>query len=261
MKARVLGCGSSGGVPRIGGDWGACDPSNPKNRRSRCSLLLEQGPTAVLIDTAPDMREQLLDAGTKRLDAVFYTHAHADQAHGIDDLRMLCLRQRQRIPIYASPETLGQLKHRFEYCFTQVHDYPPILDAHDLTGPVTVGQGDDMITLEPFIVEHGKIEAYGFVISGASAGGARIAYIPDVSDISDEAMASLAGVDVLIVDALRYTPHPSHAHLERTLGWIEQAQPKRAILTNLHIDLDYETLAKEVPTGVEPAYDGMEVTV
>lgn len=258
MRARILGCGSSGGVPRIGGDWGACDSTNPRNRRRRCSLLVTQGQTTILIDTSPDMREQLLDAEVTRLDAVFYTHAHADQAHGIDDLRMLCLRQQQRIPIHAVPETLAQLRNRFEYCFTKVKDYPPILDAHELAGTATIGTGEDEIALSPFEVQHGSITAQGFLIEN---GEGRLAYIPDVSDIRDENIDRLSGVEVLIVDALRYRPHPSHAHLDRTLTWIERIAPKHAILTNMHIDLDYETLRAELPTGVEPAFDGMDVTV
>jgi phosphoribosyl 1,2-cyclic phosphate phosphodiesterase len=248
MKVRILGCGSSGGVPRLGGGWGACDPNEPRNRRSRCSLLVEQGETRILIDTAPDMREQLLAAEVHRLDAVFYTHIHADQAHGIDDLRGLALLNRARIPVYAEPDILEELTGRFQYCFRQVQDYPPILDAHDLRGPVEIGG----VRVVPVRVEHGSIPATCYRIGD-------VGYFPDVSEIPEAQFEKLENLSVLIVDALRYTPHPSHAHLERALEWIQRIRPARAVLTNLHIDMDYCTLLGQLPDGVEPAYDGMEL--
>ena len=254
MKARILGCGSSGGVPRVGGSWGACDPSEPRNRRLRCSLLVTTGQGAdqgsILVDTSPDMREQLLAAEVKRVEAVFYTHLHADQAHGIDDLRALALINRQRIPVYAEPDILEQLTQRFDYCFRQVKDYPPILDANDLVEPIEIAG----TRITPIRVRHGAIDATGFRIGD-------LAYFPDVSDIPDTAFEHLRDLDLLIVDALRYTPHPSHAHLERTLGWIARIKPRRAVLTNLHIDMDYRTLCRTLPAGVEPAYDGMEISL
>ena len=251
MRVTILGCGSSGGVPRIGNDWGDCDPENPKNRRRRCSILIKQGETVLLVDTSPDMRDQLLDANVKRLDAVFYTHAHADQAHGIDDLRVFYIRDRGRlVPVYGDDETLYTLKRRFDYCFTQVAGYPPILEPHVLTEPVTVGA----ITMEPFTVEHGQIEALGYRFG-------RVGYVPDVNALPDRAMEMLSGLDVLILDALRRKPHPSHAHLERTLEWMADLKPKRGILTNMHIDLDYDTLCRELPDGIEAAFDGMVIDV
>lgn len=248
--ARILGCGSSSGVPRGDGDWGDCDPTEPKNRRSRCSLLVrdETQDTQILIDTAPDLREQMLAAGVRRIDAAFYTHAHADQTHGIDDLRIFSLKQRDRIPIFADPHTLSHLQTRFEYCFQQVKDYPPILNAHEMTGAVDLGG----LHVQPFEVVHGNIGALGYRIDG-------MAYIPDVSEIPDSAFSLLEGLDLFIVDALRYRPHPSHAHLDRTLEWIERLKPAHAVVTNLHIDMDYRTLLKELPAGVEPAFDGMEL--
>lgn len=252
LKATILGCGSSGGVPRIGNDWGACDPTNPRNRRSRCSLLLEACESTVLIDTSPDMREQLLRSRVDMVDAVFFTHAHADQAHGIDDLRVFFLRARHRIPVYADAETMRTLTFRFNYCFESVLSYPAILDGRVLHGEaVEIAPG---FSLLPITVTHGEIDALGF-----RAGG--LAYIPDVSDIPPAAMEKLGGLDVLIVDALRYRPHPSHAHVERALEWIGTLKPKRAILTNMHVDLDFETLRSELPESVEPAFDGMTVTV
>lgn len=250
MRARILGCGSSGGVPRLGSGWGACDPREPRNRRSRCSILVTHDNRRLLIDTAPDMREQLLAADVQSLDAVCYTHLHADQAHGIDDLRGLALIQRHRIPVYAEPDILAQLTQRFDYCFRQVKDYPPILDAHALTGVAEIAG----MTVTPIRVHHGAIDATGYRIGD-------IGYFPDVSDIPEAGLQQLSGLKLLIVDALRYRPHPSHAHLDRTLSWIARLKPARAVLTNMHIDLDYRTLQQTLPAGVVPAYDGMEIDI
>lgn len=254
MKVTILGCGSSGGVPRIGNDWGACDPDNPKNRRSRCSILVERGATRILVDTAPDLRQQMLDANISRLDAVFYTHLHADQAHGIDDLRVFFLRERRRIPVYADPMTLAAMEARFDYCFEEIEGYPPILQGNELAAPVSVGAGESAVGVTPITVRHGRIDALGFVFQ--APGGARVGYFPDVSEIPEPAFDALHGLDLLIVDALRYRPHPSHAHVERSLAWIDRLGPDRALLTNMHVDLDYETLKAECPANVEPAYDG-----
>ncbi|MEP4249171.1 MBL fold metallo-hydrolase [Tateyamaria sp.] len=252
----ILGCGSSGGVPRLGGLWGACDPANPKNRRQRCSLLVErhgaEGTTTVLIDTSPDVRNQLLNADVGRLDGVVYTHAHADHVHGIDDLRMIVFNMRARLPVWADTPTKEDLLARFAYVFVQPQgsSYPPILDLNLLDGPCTVsGPGGD-ITLTPFQVGHGNIDALGFRI-------ANVAYLPDVSDIPAPAWEALKDLDTWIVDALRRDPHPTHSHLSNTLEWITRANPKRGILTNMHLDLDYETVRAETPDHVEPAYDGM----
>ncbi len=250
MKVRILGCGSSGGVPRLGSGWGACDPTEPRNRRTRCSLLALIGDSHILIDTSPDMREQLLAAEIDDVSAVFYTHLHADQAHGIDDLRGLVLQNRRRVPVYAEPDILAQLTDRFEYCFRQVKDYPPILDANGLTGPVDVAG----VPVTPVRIVHGSIPATGYRIGD-------VGYIPDVSDIPAEAMAQFEGLRLFVIDALRYRPHPSHAHLERTLSWVERLKPARTVLTNMHIDLAYATLRRTLPDGVEPGYDGMELEV
>jgi phosphoribosyl 1,2-cyclic phosphate phosphodiesterase len=262
IECTILGSGSSGGVPRIGGHWGACDPKNPKNRRSRCSLLVRQfdsapHPTAALVDTSPDMREQLLAANVGRLNAVLYTHDHADQTHGIDDLRMVAINIRSRVRIYADDATQSALTTRFGYCFEtpEGSGYPPILDLHRIDrplAPVTVeGEGGPLLAL-PFEQEHGSIMSLGFRFGP-------IAYSADVSDMPDESFEALKGVKCWIVDALRYTPHPTHANVETALKWIERVKPEHAILTNLHVDLDYETLRKELPAGVEPAYDGLSV--
>lgn len=248
MKVTILGCGSSTGVPRIGDDWGACDPEEPRNRRLRCSILVEEGNRQVLIDTSPDLRQQLLAAGVGRLDAVVYSHEHADQVAGIDDLRVIALRMRRRVQVHGAAATLEILKRRYDYIFEQLpgSGYPPIAEAHVFDGPFTAG-GIDFV---PFRQLHGGIESTGFRFGP-------FAYANDVNELPEEAFEALAGTEIFIVDALRYAPHPSHANVETALRWIERVQPKRAVLTNMHIDLDYRTLLAELPEGVEPAYDAM----
>ena len=256
LSVRILGCGSSGGVPRIGGHWGACDPANPKNRRRRCSLLVtrkdEGGETRVLIDTSPDMRDQLVDAGVGTLDAVLYTHAHADHVHGIDDLRQVVFNTRQRLPVWADGATSDSLISRFGYAFIQPHGspYPPILDLNTIDGPVRIDGAGGTLEFTPFEVEHGSIDALGFRFED-------IAYLPDVSQIPEAAWPHLAGLKLWIVDALRRDPHPTHAHLARTLEWIGRAAPQEAILTNMHIDLDHDEIDAETPGHVRPAFDGL----
>ena len=258
LRFTILGCGSSGGVPRLGGQWGACDPTNPKNKRQRCSMLVEKdgpdGTTSVLIDTSPDLRNQLLEAQVERLDGVIYTHPHADHVHGIDDLRMIVLNMRARLSVWADKATQKDLISRFGYVFVQPEGspYPPILELRDIDGDVTIGGPGGDITFTPFEVEHGSIDSLGFRIEG-------LAYLPDVSKIPDSSWPYLRNLDVWIVDALRRDPHPTHSHLERTLEWIERAAPRRAVLTNMHIDLDYETLLAETPDHIEPAFDGMTI--
>ena len=255
---QILGCGSSGGVPRLGGVWGACDPKNPKNDRQRCSLLITRqtanGKTSVLIDTTPDMRRQLLNAKVDNLDAVLYTHDHADHVHGLDDLRMLVLRNRKRLQVWADKQVQKSLNERFGYAFIQPQGspYPPILDMNDLIGDLSITGDGGTIDIVPFYVKHGGINALGFRINN-------FAYLPDVSEIPEKSWKLLDNLDCWVVDALRYTPHPSHSHLSQTLEWIDRANPKRAIITNMHIDLDYETVCKETPERVTAAYDGMQI--
>lgn len=259
MRVTILGCGSSGGVPRLGGHWGDCDPNNPKNRRQRCSLLVErrdvQGTTTVLIDTSPDLRNQLLAADVERLDAVIYTHSHADHVHGIDDLRMIVFNMRARLPVWADPPTRDALMRRFDYAFVQPEGstYPPILDMNLIDGDVTIDGPGGAIRFTPFEVAHGGMDALGFRIGD-------LAYLPDVAQIPDDIWPHLENLDCWIVDALRRDPHPTHAHLARTLEWIDRVQPKHAVLTNMHIDLDYNTLRAETAPHIEPAYDGLTLT-
>ena len=256
---RILGCGSSGGVPRVGFGWGSCDPMNKKNRRSRCSLLVERTTsskkTTVLIDTGPDMREQLLEAKVTNLDAVLYTHSHADHVHGIDDLRTLAYRKKEKIPVWADKITQESLLQGFSYIFqTPINSkYPPICKLNLIKAKDVKIQGaGGEITFRPLSVNHGDIESLGFKIG-------KLAYIPDVLDIPLASWKELENLDILIIDALRRDPHPSHTHLEKTLHWLKKLDPKRAILTNLHNDLDYSELKKELPKNVEPAFDGLEV--
>jgi phosphoribosyl 1,2-cyclic phosphate phosphodiesterase len=258
FRVTILGCGSSTGVPRVGNDWGACDPANPKNRRRRCSILVEKiepsGRTVVLIDTSPDLREQLLAADVKRLDGVIYTHDHADHTHGIDDLRMLCYAQRRRIDIWADERTLKLLRQRFDYCFETPpgSNYPAIVQAHTIENfaPIKIlGPGGELI-LQPFRQIHGDIDTLGI-----RAGG--LAYSCDLNDLPEEALPHLRDLDVWILNTLRYKPHPSHLTLTDALGWIARIEPKRAVLTHLHIDVDYSELAARLPQTVAPAFDGM----
>ncbi len=252
----ILGCGSSGGVPRLGGDWGDCDPTNAKNRRRRCSMLVErigaEGITRVLIDTSPDMRDQLLDAGIGTLDAVAYTHSHADHVHGIDDLRQIVFNLRRRLPVWADGPTQGALLDRFAYAFVQPEGspYPPILDLHTIDGPFTIQGAGGPVTLTPFLADHGSIDALGFRIGG-------LAYLPDVVAIPETSWPLLTGLEIWVLDALRRKPHPTHAHLALSLEWMARAKPTRGVLTNMHLDLDYATLAAELPDHICPAYDGM----
>lgn len=262
LAITILGCGSSGGVPRPALGWGDCDPNEPKNRRRRCSILVERqadgGRTRVLVDTSPDLRMQLLDAGVEALDAVLFTHEHADHTHGIDDLRPLYIHRRKRLDLYLDEATSRAMHARFGYCFMTPPGsaYPPMANEHRLVPGETVtvtGAGGPVEAL-PFLLEHGDIPALGFRFGNA-------AYTPDLSGIPEQSLKALSGLDLWIVDALRHAPHPSHFCLSETLDWIARLKPKRAVLTNLHSDLDYAALQNSLPEHVQAAYDGIKIAV
>jgi phosphoribosyl 1,2-cyclic phosphate phosphodiesterase len=257
----ILGCGSSGGVPRGDGDWGDCDPGNPRNRRRRCSLLVQrygagETPTSILIDTSPDLREQMLDARVRHLDAVLYTHDHADQAHGIDDLRVFAMRTRRRIPCWMDAPTRATLESRFRYIFEPVEGYLAICDLHDLPPlgtPFSIDGPGGPVEIMTFDQLHGPIHSVGYRIGP-------VAYSPDVSDLDDAALAEVARADTGIVDALRWTPHPTHTPVDKTLGWIARSGGKAAVLTNMLLDLDYAALKAVAPPNVDVAWDGLALT-
>ena len=258
----LLGTGSSGGVPRVGNAWGDCDPANPRNRRRRCALLVERtapdgARTSVLIDAGADLREQLLAADVRSLDAVLLTHPHADHIFGLDDLRQLALQLGRGIEVHMDENTSETVLRSFGYCFAQApgSSYPPFCHERRIehAEPVTVDGPGGKLVFEPVVVEHGDIHALGFRVGD-------VAYLPDAKRVTDpRSLERLAGLDVLIVDALRRRRHPSHMHLDETLGFVERFGPRRAVLTNMHSDLDYETLVAELPDGVEPGFDGMRI--
>lgn len=249
MKVTVLGCGSSGGVPLIGNIWGACDPANPKNRRTRASILVEQGGTTVLVDTSTDMREQLLACDLKHLDAVLYTHAHADHCHGVDDLRSVNWLTQKPIDIYADSRTLKDLCDRFPYIFSHAGNgnfFKPAVLAHEITGPFNVGH----VFAKPFGQTHSFSHSLGFRFGD-------FAYSTDANALDDKAFEALRGIKTWIVDCVRMEPHPTHAHLQQTLEWIDRVKPERAYLTHMSHEMDYDALVKILPAGVLPAHDGL----
>ncbi|MDC1498732.1 MBL fold metallo-hydrolase [Amylibacter sp.] len=252
----ILGCGSSGGVPRLGGIWGNCDPKNPKNFRKRCSLLVQRienkSVTSVLIDTTPDMRQQLLDTNIGQLDAVIYTHEHADHLHGLDDLRMIVINMQKRLQVYASKQTKKSILERFEYAFkTPIGSpYPPILDMNELPKDLQIHGPGGTIDFTTFDVEHGNILVSAIKVNN-------ILYTPDISALKND--DEIKNLDYWILDSLRYKPHPSHINLEEALELINKYKPKRSILTNLHVDLDYTSLLNETPDNVVPAHDGLQI--
>jgi len=260
LEFTILGSGASGGVPRADGDWGVCDPADPRNRRTRCSLMVRRisdAPsdqwTGLLVDTAPELRQQTAAAGLARLDAVLFTHDHADQSHGLDDVRAFAQRQRARVPCHMDEATQRTLMRRFTYIFRGEGGYPAICDDRLIPThgePWRVDGPSGAIPVVTFDQDHGGVRTVGYRFGG-------VAYCPDVVDLPSEAFEALRDLDVWIIDTLRYRPHPTHSHLEKTLAWIDRIKPRRAILTNMHIDLDFATLAKEVPAGVEPGYDGL----
>jgi phosphoribosyl 1,2-cyclic phosphate phosphodiesterase len=254
MRVTILGCGTSSGVPRIGNDWGECDPAEPKNRRRRVSLLVEHDGAAIVIDTGPDFREQMLAANIQRLDAVLYTHDHADHTHGIDDLRQIFHLMQAPVQCFASPATWDVLVPRFEYVFAGTAFYPATAVANPLPPVLTIGG----MTITWFIQNHGNIDSIGYRVE---AGDKAIAYSTDIKLLPPESEASVEGLNLWVVDALRRKPHPTHSHLDATLGWIARAKPQRAVLTHMDQSMDYSALCHTLPLGVEPGYDGQIVVL
>jgi phosphoribosyl 1,2-cyclic phosphate phosphodiesterase len=258
----ILGCGASWGVPKVGNDWGNCDPANPRNRRRRCALLIERrgpkGITTVLVDSGPDLREQLLSVRAKALDGVLYTHDHADHTHGIDDLRGVAYAMRRRVPVWFDATTRNTLTTRFAYCFATPPGgaYPPILEANDIRPPqpVRIAGPGGVIEAVPIVQEHAQGSSLGFRIG-------KVAYSPDISGVPEASLPLFQDLDLWIVDALRHQPHPSHFSLNQAVGWIDRLGVKRGILTHLTAELDYGTLKRDLPGHIEPAYDGMVVEI
>ena len=254
MKARILGSGTSSGVPRIGRDWGACDPLEPRNRRTRASVIIEHAGTRILVDTSPDMREQLLAADVSTVDAVIWTHDHADHCHGIDDLRQVYHAMRRPVRGLARPGVLGAIQTRFAYAFAGREGYPATIIGEPLPDAITIGA----ITVHVVDQPHGNISSAGLRFEG---GGHVIGYATDFGEVTPEMSAFYQGLDVWIVDALRRQPHPTHANLSTVLGWIDVLKPRRSALIHMDHSMDYATLVAELPPGVEPGYDGLEFTL
>ncbi|USU09184.1 MBL fold metallo-hydrolase [Sphingomonadaceae bacterium OTU29MARTA1] len=253
MKVRILGSGTSSGVPRIGNDWGVCDPAEPRNRRTRASLLVEHDGTRILIDTGPDMREQLLAADVAAVDAIIWTHDHADHCHGIDDVRQIFHALGRPVPGFARPATLDALKERFTYVFAGRQGYPPTVDAACLPDRLVIGG----ITIDVVDQPHGRITSAGLRFSVA---GAAVGYATDFHAMTPTMRDLYTGLDVWIVDALRYAPHPTHPDVPTVLDWIGQLRPGRSAFIHMDHSMDYATLVADLPPGVEPGYDGLEFT-
>ncbi len=255
MRVTILGCGGSSGTPAVDWGWGRCDPDNPRNRRRRPSILVENGGTAVLVDTSPDLRQQLLGAGVKRLDAVLFTHYHADHLHGIDDLRPINRAMHAPLDAYAEAETIAMIGKRFGYVFETLdgdatHFYKPTLIPHEIRGGERIHVG--AIPIDVIGQDHGFCTSLGFRFGP-------IAYTTDAVDLPDYAFDLLAGVEAWIIGVLTERPHPTHAHVGKALDWVARVKPKRAVLTHLSTYFDYDTLAGRLADGVEPAYDGMVI--
>ncbi len=257
MKVRILGCGGAGGVPSLSAGWGACDPSNPKNNRTRCAILVDEGETRLLVDTPPDLRFQLLAAGVNRLDAVFYTHGHADHLHGLDDLREVNRAMKRSLDVYGTADVLESARHRFDYAFQSEEDllgaeslYRPMLVPRRLHGPLTVGD----ISVVPFDQDHGYSRSTGYRFND-------FGYTTDVVTMSEEAFSLLEGIKVWIIGCFAATPHPTHAHIGLALEWIERIKPERAFITHMGPRLDYEAVRAMVPLHVAPVYDGLEIEI
>jgi len=253
MKFIILGCGSSMGVPRTDGFFGNCDPLNKKNYRTRCSALLKTNKENVLIDTSPDLRHQLLKHKIKKIDKVLYSHKHADQTHGINDLRSFYIQNKKPINIFADKTTLSYLKKNFSYCFTNNKEYPAILKLNNINKNFFIKNFNKKIYIKAVKVHHGKVKSICYIINK------KLAYISDVSKILSSDFRYFKNLEYLIIDCLWYKYHPSHFNLDTALNMVKIFKPKKTILTNLHTDLDYKELKTRLPKNVIPAYDGLSV--
>lgn len=257
MKVTILGCGASGGVPLIGANWGNCDPANPRNRRRRASILVEDRNTRILVDVSPDCRAQLLDAEVAHLDAVLFTHVHADHCHGIDELRWVNNVIGAPLDVYGAAASFEELNRRFGYAFEPFIDYSgtgyyyrPVLHWQAIDGPLEIGD----VSVLPFEQDHGFSKTLGLRFGS-------FAYSTDVVALDDKAFDCLAGVETWVVGCLREEWHKTHANLETVLEWAERLGPRRVVLTHMSHWLDYQTLKDKLPTGIEPAYDGMVLDI
>lgn len=257
MKVRLLGSGTSSGVPRLGKggvDWGSCDPADPRNLRTRPSLLVESATTRLLIDTSPDLRAQLIAAGGPRIDAVLWTHEHADHAHGIDDLRPIFLAQGKPIPCHARPECWRRITNRFSYAWQGNGGYPPLLAGGAISGPMTIGD----IEIDCIDMPHGGITSTGFKFKNQDK---KLGYATDFQTFTAQMTAFFQGLDLFVIDALRRQPHPTHPHLAMTLDALSRTKPDQAVLMHMDSSMDFATLTAELPAGVVAGYDGMEVVI
>ncbi len=255
LKFTILGCGSSLGIPRIDGYYGKCDPNNKKNLRSRCSALISSKNINILIDTSPDLKSQLLANKIKNIDKVFFTHYHADQTHGINELRVFSLKNKKKIPIYSDKITNKYLKNTFGYCFKNYRNYPSILDAKILKKKHVVRDSNRNINIKTLKVHHGSIKSICYIIND------KCAYAPDVNKIDEKYLKHLKNLKYFIVDCLRYNSHPTHFNLDDVLKLTNKIKPKKTILTNLSNEIDYNEIKKKLPTNVTPAYDGLTILI
>jgi phosphoribosyl 1,2-cyclic phosphate phosphodiesterase len=256
MKFIILGCGSSMGVPRPDGYFGNCDPNNKKNHRTRCSALIKSKTENILIDTSPDLRQQLLRHNIRKIDKVFYSHMHADQTHGINDLRSFFINSRKQINVFADYATSKYLKNSFSYCFNSYSkEYPATLKLNKINNKMYINDKNKKISIKPISVDHGKVKSNCFIVDK------KLAYISDISDISNKDFKYFKNLKYLIIDCLWYNFHPSHFNLEKSLFFIKKFNPSKAILTNLSPVLDYNELKKLLPKNVSPAYDGFTINL
>ncbi len=255
LRFTILGCGSSLGIPRIDGYYGNCDPKNKKNIRSRCSAVISSKNLNILIDTSPDLKSQLLENKIRNIDKVFYTHYHADQTHGINELRVFSLKNKKKIPIYADLPTRKYLKSNFNYCFKNYKNYPSILDSKVLKKIHIFKDFKKKIIIKSLKVQHGSIKSTCFIINN------KCAYVPDVNKIKSKDLKYLKNLKYLVVDCLRYKYHPTHFNLEDVLKLVDKIKPNKVILTNLSNEIDYKKINKSLPNNIMPAYDGLSFLI